>query len=483
MENLDLFKINFQFNFRNNENFSTIFSQILSIVFILICLIIFLLNFIKLPQREGLSIISYRKDSSDEKVPFNESNLFFGFSLVYTNYTIIPDTLLKYFTINASTIFYNVTDNNITETKLELTNCNQTLNKYFLNNQNLPINSCIDFNNSFAKGNIYSTMDSSNYFSLNVIFNYDAYLKDNNSIKDLNISLLAFFPISSINLNNFTNPYNIKIGTNIFSLNLNQTKTICVPYEIDEIHTDNNYIGTSDNIHQIVSSKYIFHNYDEINCTLKLYIYLDTTKNVYYRRYFKFQDVLNNVNSNVSIIFALFKFLASFFNKIKLRQNLIEEDMLFKIDLKENLNNNNINKDDFSISEEKINEECESSNEIIKLNEINQSKQNFEKLDLTDYSPTLINLLSCKCKSKKKISNEFMTKIIYEYYDSLIDVTNVLMILNKVKNSIKPCISSNKNVLDKKLLLKISRKISMNDKIYGIKTFKIQRNKLKSYNK
>ena len=76
-----------------------------------------------------------------------------------------------------------------------------------------------------------------------------------------------------------------------------------------------------------------------------------------------------------------------------------------------------------------------------------------------------------------------MTKIIYEYYDSLIDVTNVLMILNKVKNSIKPCISSNKNVLDKKLLLKISRKISMNDKIYGIKTFKIQRNKLKSYNK
>ena len=76
--------------------------------------------------------------------------------------------------------------------------------------------------------------------------------------------------------------------------------------------------------------------------------------------------------------------------------------MLFKIDLKENLNNNNINKDDFSISEEKINEECESSNEIIKLNEINQSKRNFEKLDLTDYSPTLINLLSCKCKSMKK---------------------------------------------------------------------------------
>ena len=53
--------------------------------------------------------------------------------------------------------------------------------------------------------------------------------------------------------------------------------------------------------------------------------------------------------------------------------------MLFKIELKENLNeiNNNIDKDHFIITEEKMKEEVEyineRSNEISKVNEINLS--------------------------------------------------------------------------------------------------------------
>ena len=81
-----------------------------------------------------------------------------------------------------------------------------------------------------------------------------------------------------------------------------------------------------------------------------------------------------------------------------MRQNLIEEDMLFKIELKENLNeiNTNIDKDDFIIVEEKMKEdlECinERSNEISKLNKINlSSNENYQKIDLSDYSSTLIN--------------------------------------------------------------------------------------------
>ena len=188
-------------------------------------------------------------------------------------------------------------------------------------------------------------------------------------------------------------------------------------------------------------------------------------------------------------MFALFKFLASYFNKIKMRQNLIEEDMLFKIELKENLNeiNTNIDKDDFIIVEEKMKEdlECinERSNEISKLNEINLSiNENYQKLDLSDYSSTLINLLSCKCKAR--VSNKVISDIIYEYYESLIDIGNVFLILNQFKNSIKSSITSKKNVINKKILLKIKRKnLSINEKPYEIQTFKIQRNKKKFYNK
>ena len=78
MENLDFFKINFQFNFRNNQNFSTGLSQILSIILILIISIIFLMNFIKMTLKQGLIINSYITDlSADDKVIFNESNSFY----------------------------------------------------------------------------------------------------------------------------------------------------------------------------------------------------------------------------------------------------------------------------------------------------------------------------------------------------------------------------------------------------------------------
>ena len=194
---------------------------------------------------------------------------------------------------------------------------------------------CINFNNSIAQGNVYSS--NSNYFTLKLKFDYNVYyLKNNNSPNNSNIYFNIFFPISSLDLYNFTNPYTMNTGSNFYSINLNQKKTVGLTFKIDEIPTDINYIGTSYNKDQIVSSKYKFDNIDEIDTIFKLYLTLDPIKNIYNRSYIKFQDVINNVNSTVSIIFALFKFLLSYFNRIKLRENLIEEAMLFKIDMKEN---------------------------------------------------------------------------------------------------------------------------------------------------
>ena len=61
----------------------------------------FLMNFIKMTLKQALIINSYINDiSADDKVIFNESNSFLGFSLSYPdqNHTDIPDNslLLQY---------------------------------------------------------------------------------------------------------------------------------------------------------------------------------------------------------------------------------------------------------------------------------------------------------------------------------------------------------------------------------------------------
>ena len=130
------------------------------------------------------------------------------------------------------------------------------------------MNSCIDFNNSVTQGNFYSIYNS-NFYTLSLNFDYNGYLKDYNSTNDLNVIFNIYFPISSIDLNNFTNPYNINIGNNLYYLNLNNKKAVGISYEIDEIHTDTNYIGNSYIIDQLVSSKYKFDILDEIDTTFK----------------------------------------------------------------------------------------------------------------------------------------------------------------------------------------------------------------------
>ena len=65
-----------------------------------------------------------------------------------------------------------------------------------------------------------------------------------NSKRDFVYYILIYFPISSINLNNYNNPYNISIGVYYYFLNLTQFKTILFSYSIDEINTESSYIGS-----------------------------------------------------------------------------------------------------------------------------------------------------------------------------------------------------------------------------------------------
>ena len=75
---------------------------------------------------------------------------------------------------------------------------------------------------------------------------------------------------------------------------------------------------------------------------------------MYYRSYMKIQDVLNNINSNLSFLFLVFKLLCFSFNKFKLKQIFVEETMLFKYDADVDLFNNNRNliQNDYCINKE-----------------------------------------------------------------------------------------------------------------------------------
>ena len=255
MERIDLFPTNFQFNFKSKDYFSTGFSQSLSMLLIIISLFTFFWNLSNMFLKHNLSINSYWTDITiDDKVVFNETNSFLGFSILDKFDNIIEENsgFFKYLTINSNLVSSELFSD-LPKNKLELVNCNQTLNKDFFNSSKYNITTCIDFNNSLTLGNFYSP--PVNLFELSVVFDFDTYIKDNNSIatNDLLCFIIIYFPISSYNLNNFTNPYNISVGWNYYSINFNQSKTYLMSYVIDEIHTDRGYLKSDYYIDKIVS--------------------------------------------------------------------------------------------------------------------------------------------------------------------------------------------------------------------------------------
>ena len=198
-----------------------------------------------------------------------------------------------------------------------------------------------------------------------------------------------------------------------------------------------------------------------------------------------FQDVINNVNSIVSIISFLFKFLCSYFNKSKIKQDFIDETMKFKSDTNLDLIDLDVNsrKNDYFVIEEDYDEQLRPDKETqIKNIKLKRAELNidegYEKLDLDNYLPSYINFLSCNCRKKKKDSITNVLRTVYEYYDSIIDITKILIKLHHIENFIKSkATSSIKNLKHKKILLKINRKmLPIIEKSNLISTFKIRRN-------
>ena len=473
MEKLDFFSINFQLNFKGHSSYSTNFSKTISFIFIIISVFAFIWNVAEMAQRKKLSINSYRSDITlDDQVVFNESSSFFCFSLVDKNLKLITknSSLFEYITVGFTAIIDKK------RLPLQLINSSQTLNKFVFTSSDFDIDTCVDFNNTLIYGNFYA--DFTRYFQLNVDFNQSLYAIKTNSTDDVIFYIYIYFPISAINLNNYQKPYNLSIGWNYFSINSNKNRSIYMPYEKIEIHTDNNFIGRNYQTEHFLSSKYSFSPDDSQDSPFQIFLFIDPIKTVYYRLYMNFQEVINNVNSVVNISSIIFKFCCGYFNKIKLRQSFIEEDMLFKKESKEDLYDMNIN----SIKQEMANkvENIEDNIQFNKDPQINDnsnkvqavSKEDHLKPDLSDDLPCLINFLSCYCRKNRSNSENFALFKVYEYYESLSDARNLMINIHDIISSKN---SKNRNFINKingtKIVLKISRKnLKINSQCKSIAT-------------
>ena len=211
----------------------------------------------------------------------------------------------------------------------------------------------------------------------------------------------------------------------------------------------------------------------------------------------RFQDVLNNTNSSLSIIFLVFKLPWTRFNNLKLNHKFIEENILYQAkELKEDhfhkhskivekspdINNKLFEifkieiKQGTNVLEEKLEKLSPQNEKIFEIDkiEIKQSaNEYFKKIKIEDYLPLGINLLSCKCRKPEVSSNNKIFDLIYEYYQLMIDVSNIFIKLYHIEN-----FNVLKNSGEKIFLIKIVIKNLFKD-LKSISIFKINRFKKK----
>ena len=474
MEYIDLFKVNFQFHIFNKSLFSTRLSQVSSILFLLVSLFTFIWNLNTMFQRSTLNINSYRTNiNEDDKIVFNETNSFLGFSLkkdLFNGEIPKNSTLLKYLTIRPYAVNFSI--NESISTNLSLMNCNQTFNKFFYNSFQVFPDYCVNFNNSLSMNNFYST-DDLKFFYFSIEFDKVGYLRETNtnSTDDILCYLYFFFPISLINLNNMESPYNITMGYYSYPLYSKLPQSNLISYEITEIHTDSNFIGKNDKIDKVLSTNYNFIPFSGgqvfEGSIFEFHLFIYPIKYLYFRSYMKFQDVLNNTNSSVSFMFLVFKILCSSINNSKLKINLIKENILYQIKFNRDdlfKIDKNLVENQFHVIEESKREDSKSvENKSKEINDLKSIKikedsiRDYKELEIDDHSSFYMNLLSCICKKPKFENNNFIIKSVYSYYESMIDVSKILINLHKLENLIKTTNYSS-NLNENKILLKIGLK-------------------------
>jgi hypothetical protein len=147
-----------------------------------------------------------------------------------------------------------------------------------------------------------------------------------------------YFPLLKINLQNYSNPYFIDIGKISYYFHTIPNSTNLLSFQTslqyNEIHTDSNFIGVNNQRNDILT----FNDKIELdifpdaknNTLFFLRIIMNRSKILYYRKYTKLQEVLNNVSSLTNLLILIFGLLVRSYNKRMLSHLFIEKTIRFK---------------------------------------------------------------------------------------------------------------------------------------------------------
>ena len=429
---VDLFGQPFKLNYDGNYLFKTCFSAYSSILFMIAIALYGIFNIYTMLQNTDMMLNNYQTIMSDneELYSLNNTNYFLAFRLVDSIGKDVLDHNYRFY----STLRFesNYSSGNYNKS-LNITRCNTT-EKNLISGSNDTIMS-IDLNNSLLGGNPFSNgkkYSVSTSISLNFTkFMEIAYNWSKDYYLILPLKLYIYYPTTSLNPMNFNKPFLNGIGVDqIFLAGTSNDKFYEMSTQVIEINTDSSYVGNSNN-RQIAFTPN-FRKFSEDRGPIPLgdgeyYIfnmnfYLDPIKTVYYRKYMKLTDVLNNLNSLSNILFMILGFFLKRYNDYKLKVDFIEKNMMHKEDHDENIINLILNPEE-PISVNIHQQDSENPVGIKKKLKVRVSK----RIKMENF----FNLMICcrRIKSTRKYSD-----LAEKFYKEFVDARSFILLLAQLKD-------------------------------------------------
>jgi hypothetical protein len=217
------------------------------------------------------------------------------------------------------------------------------LNNSLLLNIRVKPNQCVDFDHYYLMGDIYNYNNDITSIWFKVKFDKNKYSKDNTNDtlpKSLGY-LYYYYHISSLKLENYDKTIDIQLGNDYQNILFELNQFYMYFYSVDEIHTYYDYLDSKKELTDSVTSinsSFNYYAFYESDVLIQLSYNLSPVKSIYFRKYMNFQDVINNLNSIISVISIVFNILSSSYNLFRLKQKITGEVFLL-----------NTSNDDYSI--------------------------------------------------------------------------------------------------------------------------------------
>ena len=474
-EIFDIFGQEFKFNYNGKYEFKTSFGAYTTLFYLGTLIAYFLWNLIAMFQHTGLNVNSYDTlVGANELYSLNSSDTFLSFSVnrFFANISNLSESNAN-FTINyfnyfyfASQIYNNNTIIEVLDSPIYL--CNKNINNYSKHIELIPDSEefCFCYNfSSLTKigGNFFSNQKY--YFSLQIAFDFTRFKSDFPLI-----NLDEFFPLSinffsailSVNPNNYKNLSEPFLALQTIRVTPNITSIISTSLKLNQIFTDSSFFSflASNSTENIFSSdfsymaEYIDNRKYFPDLLLNLNYYLNPIKKVYFRKYMKLQDVLNNVNSMSALLMLIASMLVKNYNTYKIKVDFIQDNILFRtgklknnditlIPKNQNLNNPEV----FKINPKNDSDLLNNENIVPKI-EIKQIIDNFhdepnknlikkikssrlpvQKIKMKSFFNDLNFCQSEETKRDLMYSDDSMN-----FFETLIDVKRILLLLGQFED-------------------------------------------------